>query len=264
LLLQYCEDTYNSLSAILESILLLPTNPTDDDLMKAQLMAQEISGDRAYIALRKICSHLAVLADYDNETKIGRSDAEYRLRSIARRISDLNVGPAQFSNGVADFRWLILSGLATADMTRNTEELKANAMKARSEIDQALASIAQTVHQLEGTASDGAEAILNMEEVAVKALQRPERMLILSMFFVVFIFALGALSFQYLKFYQFALVTGFALTAVIVLNAFYLRTIDKLSEESFLKLIELALLKFFAPLTRRKEKRVEKEIKQKG
>jgi hypothetical protein len=45
--------------------------------------------------------------------------------------------------------------------------------------------------------------------------------------------------------------SGGDLTAVIVVNAFYLRTIDKLSEKGFLTLMQLALLKFFAPLTRR-------------
>jgi hypothetical protein len=62
--------------------------------------------------------------------------------------------------------------------------------------------------------------------------------------------SLGATVLQVLAFYQFVLLSGFTLTAVIVLNAFYLRTIDKLSDESFLKLIELAILKFFAPLAR--------------
>ena len=64
--------------------------------------------------------------------------------------------------------------------------------------------------------------------------------------------ALCASVLQFIQIYQFVLVTGFALTAVIVINALYLRNIDKLSEASFLRLMELALRKFFAPLTRRK------------
>ena len=71
------------------------------------------------------------------------------------------------------------------------------------------------------------------------------------MFFVVLAVALGATVFQFLTFYQFVLVTGFAITAVTVVNALYLKSVDKLSEENFLKLMQLALLKFFAPLTRR-------------
>lgn len=94
----------------------------------------------------------------------------------------------------------------------------------------------------------GAEDLLEAEKV----LQTPERMLILSMFFLVFIFSLGAFAFHFLKAHQFILVTGFALTAVIVVNAFYLRTVDKLSEKGFLTLMQLALLKFFAPFTKRK------------
>ena len=65
---------------------------------------------------------------------------------------------------------------------------------------------------------------------------------------------LAATVFQFLAVYQFILATGFAITAVIAVNALYLRSIDKLSEENFLKLMQLALLKFFAPLTRRSGK----------
>jgi hypothetical protein len=114
------------------------------------------------------------------------------------------------------------------------------------------ARIAKFCWQIEGGSSKGAEAVITPEKIAEQALQTPERMLILSMFFIVLVFALGAVSFQFLKFYQFTLVTGFSLTAVIVVNAFYLRNTGKLTEQNFLKLMELALLKFFAPLTRQK------------
>jgi hypothetical protein len=55
---------------------------------------------------------------------------------------------------------------------------------------------------------------------------------------------------QYVSLIAFPLLIGFVLTAVIVVNAFYLRSIDKLREESFMGLMKLALLKFFAPLAR--------------
>ncbi len=55
---------------------------------------------------------------------------------------------------------------------------------------------------------------------------------------------------QFISLIAFPLLTDFVLTAVIVVNAFYLRSIDKLREEPFLELMKLALLKFFAPLMR--------------
>jgi hypothetical protein len=63
--------------------------------------------------------------------------------------------------------------------------------------------------QIEGGSSRGAEAILTPGEIAEVALRRPERMLILSMFFVVILFSLGAFAFRFLKFYQFVIVSGF-------------------------------------------------------
>jgi hypothetical protein len=135
---------------------------------------------------------------------------------------------------------------------RTTHEV-APAKRCAAEVKKVIADntdhIAPLSYQLSAGSSRGVASLLSKEPE--QALQRPERVLILSMFFVFVVFSLGAFAFQYLRFYQFGLVTGFALTAVIVLNAFYSRTIDKLSEAGFLRLMQLALLKFFSPLLRR-------------
>ena len=60
----------------------------------------------------------------------------------------------------------------------------------------------------------------------------------------------GGTVLQYVSLLAFPLLTGFVVTAIVVVNAFYLRSIDKLREDSFMGLLKLALLKFFAPLAR--------------
>jgi hypothetical protein len=89
------------------------------------------------------------------------------------------------------------------------------------------------------------------KQVAEDALRTPERVLLFNMTLLVVLLGLGATALQYLTLTAFVLLTGFILSAVVVVNAFYLRSIDKLRDESFMELIKLALLKFFAPLTRK-------------
>ena len=132
------------------------------------------------------------------------------------------------------------------------QELRKYALDVQNEISQCIDGIKKISYQIKGTSSDGSTIILTPEKIAENALRRPERVLILNMFFILVAISVGATIFQFLTIYQFILVAGFAITIVIVLNAFYLRTIDKLSEESFLKLLQLALLKFFAPITKKK------------
>ena len=92
---------------------------------------------------------------------------------------------------------------------------------------------------------------LDREQVAEEALRTPQRVLLFNMAMVLLLFILGAAVMQYITLLQFPLLTGFVLTTIVVLNAFYLRSIDKLKDKSFLELMKLALLKFFAPLARR-------------
>lgn len=136
-------------------------------------------------------------------------------------------------------------GVATSG---NVEEARSYALEVQREISMINDQINMLCLKISGGSSGGDAEVL---AVAERALRRPERVLMLNALFVFVAVALGAAVFQVLAVYQFVLVTGFAITAVVVLNALYLRSIDALSEESFLKLMQLALLKFFAPLTRR-------------
>lgn len=83
------------------------------------------------------------------------------------------------------------------------------------------------------------------QQTAERALS--ERNLAINMFFLVFLFLLASTVANAISIVSFVVASSFALAAVVVLNAFHLRSIDKLSEKSFLELVGLALMKFFAP-----------------
>ena len=112
-----------------------------------------------------------------------------------------------------------------------------------------------------GSAADGANEALTNEQIAEAALRRPEQVRLFNMAMVAVLLILGATVLQYVSLIAFPLLTAFVLTAVIVVNAFYLRSIDKLCEKSFVGLMKLALLKFFAPLARRPARSIGGEAK---
>ena len=130
-------------------------------------------------------------------------------------------------------------------------EAQQRALAIKDEIDRNLTRIHGVAVQITGSASDGAHETLTKEQIAEAALRRPERVLLFNMAMVAGLLILGGTLLQYVSLLAFPLLTGFVLVAVVIVNAFYLRSIDKLSEEPFMELMKLALLNFFAPLTRR-------------
>lgn len=140
--------------------------------------------------------------------------------------------------------------LASAKESDDFSGVRQYANEVSEEIEKSIDSINNVVAEIQLSSKGGVDRTLSVDKVAEAALRRPERVLILNMFFVILVLALGATIFQWLAVYQFVLLTGFATTIVVVLNAIYLRSIGSLSELSFLKLMELALLKFFAPISK--------------
>ena len=147
---------------------------------------------------------------------------------------------------------VIQTKLGRAKNTGNVENARKYALSVQKEISQSIDEISKISIRIAGGDSKGVERIFQAE-IAENALRRPERVLILNMFFVSVCLTLGATVFQFLNIFQFILITGFTLTVVIVINAFYLRTISDLSDENFIRLLELALLKFLAPLMGRRD-----------
>ena len=140
-------------------------------------------------------------------------------------------------------------------------EARQHALTIKGQIDRNLTRINGVALQMAGSAADGANEALTNEQIAEAALRRPEQVRLFNMAMVAVLLILGATVLQYVSLIAFPLLTAFVLTAVIVVNAFYLRSIDKLCEESFVGLMKLALLKFFAPLARRPARSIGGEAK---
>lgn len=253
-----CEIAYQRLSEALGEIRSLPTKPTSTQIENVLKKINAAPNSKWFKEVSGICDQLAALnkkyepaitrqRDYvKKDLDTPRYETYYKIDSL---LSLLQKHEGELKDDMRKIIAVIQSKLGPAQDSRNVKDARAYALKVQEEISQDINEIKTLRHQIEASSSKGVSAVLKAE-VAENALRRPERVLILNMFFVFVVTALGATAFQFLRVHQFILVTGFAMTAVIVINALYLRTIDKLSEESFLKLMQLALLKFFAPLTR--------------
>ena len=251
--------TFDAYRAISDALVLVLELPVQLSIEQIERVAEKVKMTRGWQErdweqrLTETCERLQLLLQgaIDKPKSSTRGSALLASISLREMMILLRHGPDVVRGSTDEAMYKLYGLLGDAKTTGTSADIKKYAFEVQTRIKTGLVQITDAVSQIEGSSSDGAERLLRPVDIAERELQSPERMLILSMFFVVLVFSLGAFAFQYLKFYQFTLVTGFALTAVIVVNAFYLRTIDKLSEESFLKLMELALLKFFAPLTRR-------------
>jgi hypothetical protein len=144
------------------------------------------------------------------------------------------------------------NALETAVQTGDAMPLRQMAIQQRQQLSEQLRQLQSAVTRSVGT-SNRAVGMLK-EEIAESALaSRPMAMYLLNGFFLlIFLAAFGAVA-NYFPWYTFVLISGAAFTGLVLLNAFHLRQIGALSEENFLSLIRLALLKFFAPLTRRRK-----------
>jgi len=282
-----CEIAYDNFSQALGKVRSLPSKPTVAEIDSLCNLLNGASSSKWFKKVNNICARLAALASEYKPSLTEQiryaSQHPAKVTSVREPVDDDDVGgPPDDGDTVRLSRLLSLLEMHEASLqtdiarvtaklqtmlgpakstgdedddeidsatTRNVEGARAYSLSVQDEISTDMEAIHNLSAHIKGGGSGGAEAILESE--AAKALQRPERVLILNMFFVVVALSLGATAIHFLNLRQFVLITSFALTSVVVLNAFYLKSIDKLSEAGFLKLMQLALLKFFAPLARR-------------
>jgi len=268
-----CGQAYSRLDTALATVRSLPSRPSSHDIDAVLRTLADVPNSQWFRDVTGICDRLAGLAtgfgpaitkqirytspfgdhwaDSSAHPDAPRYAAHYK---IAPLLSLLEQHERELKDDLRKAVATLQTKLGPAKDTQNVEDARRYALDVHGEITRSLDEIRKLAIQIQAGSSQGASVILSAADIAEGALRRPERVLLLNMFFLITVVAAGAAAFQFVRAYQFVLITSFALTAVLVVNAFYLRTIDKLKEENFLKLIQLALLKFFAPLTRRKEK----------
>ena len=253
-----CGRAYERLSDALGTVRGLSSKPNAQEVEAVLKKLSDAPSSKWFKEVAGICDQLAALAQefeppiveqLNYTSGSGQNYAAYN--KIAPLLGLLQKHEGELKDDIRTIVANLQAKLGPAKDTGNVEEARAYALAVQNEISSSIDHIKKLSLRIAGGSSKGASAILTPAEIAENALKRPERVLILNMFFLVLVVALGATVFQFLAVYQFVLVTGFAITAVTIINAIYLKSIDKLSEENFLKLMQLALLKFFAPLTRR-------------
>lgn len=246
-----CHDAYSRFSACLDDVLTLPINPTGQQADAVQKTLRDASDSTWFREVARICDDLAVLATtYDAGIRAhnavpGGEDAKDR-HSIMMMLTVLHEHEGDLKQDIRRAVDHLKQDIADS----RVPEARQRAMDIKEEIERNLARINRVAGRITGSGADGADELLK-SRIAEDALRKPERVLVFNMAMVAMFLILGATVLQFVSLLAFPLLTGFVLTAVVVVNAFYLRSIDKLKEESFLELMRLALLKFFAPLSHR-------------
>lgn len=245
-----CRDAYERLSSALDSVLTLPEQPNKAQINSVLQVLKDASNSEWFKKVSNICDDLAALANtYDNELQhIARdlSSESERRNSILYLLAILHRHEGDLKTDIRETVDAI-----KVDLTKlRVSTAKRRALRIKDEIDQSLTRINGVTLQIAGSSQDGATELLDREQIAEIALRKPERVLIFNMAFVLVLLLGGGTVLQFISILAFPILTGFVLSAVVVLNAFYLRSIDKLRDESFMELMKLALLKFFAPLAR--------------
>lgn len=268
-----CEHAYLRLSYALGQVRGLPSRPSQQEILTVLSTLNEAPNSQWFRDVSGICNQLAVLAEefeapiheqlnytnpfgenYEHAVKDITAPRYHAHYKIAPLFSLLQRQERDLKDDIRKIVAVLQTKLGPAKDTMDVEDARDYALAVQNEISENIDQIKKISLVIADGSKNGSTIVLTPEEIAEAALQRPVSVLLLNMFFLCFVVVLGATVFQYLTVYQFILVTGFAITTVIIINALYLRTIDKLNEENFLKLMHLALLKFFSPLTHKDRK----------
>jgi hypothetical protein len=246
-----CRDAYLRFSRYLDDVITLPTTASQAELQGVILKLREASNSDWFSKIARICDDLAGVAE-THDTSIKRQ-MEYALEHDPEKrhslLMMLEILYKHEGDLKRDIRGVVdkLKILLTDEKIAEARDL---AINTKAEIEDSLTSLNSVAVQIVGSSANGAMAVLTREQIAEQALRQPFQVLLLNCALLVVLLIVGAVILNYVSLVAFPLLTGFVLTAVIVLNAFYLRSIDKLKDEPFMELMKLALLKFFAPFAR--------------
>jgi hypothetical protein len=246
-----CRDAYQRFSTCLDEVLTLPIQATKPEKATVLQKLRDASDSVWFRDVARICDDLAAVANtYDSDIKkhteeqqSADPDKRHSLMMLLMILHKHEGDLKQDIRQAVDALKLDITDSRIADARQRAQTIK-------DEIDRNLTRINGVAIRIAGSSGDGAGEVLK-GQIAETALRQPERVLLFNMAMVCVLLIIGATVLQYVSLVAFPLLTGFVLTAVIVLNAFYLRSIDKLREEPFMELMKLALLEFFAPIARK-------------
>lgn len=261
-----CELAYDHFLKILNKISVLSTTPPKAGHEK---LMTELAGTHDHDWFKnvaKICDALEALriefgdalsahGEAHNIEGLANSAADrymlpYRPSGFQLMIDAIYEGEQSFEHDIARMAYLLEDLLRQSQRTGDIGPAAQAASKSREQIQDGLGRLRVAANRIIGSGKDGAKLL---EERAEEVL-REDRYFIFkaaSLLMIVLLAAATVIA-KTVPFYLFPLITGFSLTGVIVISALQLRASGELPDATFLKLMELALLKFFAPLAKRK------------
>lgn len=250
-----CWDAYTNFSRVLNKVIALrePVEPAAYDALSSELAATY--DHQWFKEIAEVCARLRAaeqefgkaIEKQANRPLSGPAAERYTLRDFLAILRQHEGSlEHEIQNTVRSLQLKLSEGMRSGDVSAAKNE----AGELQSQIEKRLREIQQTVQDVLGTSASGARAVLGGWDKKAEQVLRadPNAQLKLNAFILVALVSLGTAVLQVIPIYAFPLVTGFALTGVVVLNAFQLFQSGKLSEASFLQLMKLALLNFFAPL----------------
>jgi len=262
-----CDQAYSRLSDALGTVRSLPAKPRKGEITAILKILNDAPNSKWFKEVTGICGQLEALIEefqgpLSNQMQYAMTPSAAREKSVDAERNDayrklgalfvmLQHHEGDLKDDMRDVVAKLEAKLGPVKDGGSIESAREYSLRVQKEIASRIDHVKRLCLRIEGTSGGGVRAVLDNAKVAEDAMRAPGRMMVLNMFFVVVLIIVAASIFQILTVPKFLMATAFAITAVTILNAFYLRSIDKLREESFLKLMELALVKFFIPLTRR-------------
>ena len=246
-----CRAAYSRFESYLDQVITIPVTATNSELQIVILKLREASDSAWFRDVAKICDDLAGVANtYDEDIRRqmerARQNDSDKRHSLQMMLEILHKHEGDLKSDIR----AVVDELKILLTDGKVVEARNVAINTKAEIEALLTSINGIAVQIVGSSADGASEALTPAQIAEQALRRPFQIFLLNGALLIVLLILGAGILNYVSLVAFPVLTGFVLTAVVVLNAFYLRSIDKLKDESFIELMKLALLKFFAPLSR--------------
>jgi len=225
-----CEVAYTRLSEAMGAVLKLPLNPNEEALANVREVLSDAPSSVWYRDIANICNRLEVVADQFGPAISEQLDyLKTQARSEQRR-EDLpaymvseghfklmlllevlrrHEGDLKLDAREAVSQLQLLLGaryIGDEDRAVDIPRAKELALNVQREIQLNLDQIQRVVWAVKGSSNKGTTKVLTSEQIAEDALRRPERMLILNMFFIVVAMALAATLFQFINVWQFVLV----------------------------------------------------------
>lgn len=260
-----CELAYDHFLKILNKISVLSATPSK---ARHEKLITELASSHDHDWFKnvaKICDALAALRCEFGGDLSAHSDAQKKERLVNPSTADntshhrasgfqamieaIYEGERSFESDIAWMAFSLEDLLRQAQRTGDIEPAAKAASESRRQVQEGLSKLRVAADRIIGSAKEGARLLEVRAEEVLR--EDPYFMFKAASLLIIALLAAATVIALAVPFYMFPLIAGFALTAVIVISALQLRASGKLSDATFLKLMGLALLKFFAPLAKR-------------